>query len=213
MILLERSSFARMECPIARALEEVGDGWSLLLIREALKGLRQFAEFQERLGIAPNTLTRRLDKLCSHGILVRCPYQDHPPRDEYRLTKKGLELLPILLALGGWGNRWVFHGDATIVPVDLRTGDPIDLAIVDRRTGNAIEPGRVGVAAGSGASRELRARLARPLPLGAESSISGSQPELPAAARHPGRSTHRSKPGSRAPVGSSKSRRPPGYRR
>jgi DNA-binding HxlR family transcriptional regulator len=172
-----------MECPIARALEEVGDGWSLLIIREALKGLCQFAEFQERLGIAPNTLTRRLEKLCGHGILLRHRYRDHPPRDEYHLTKKGLALLPILLALGEWGNRWIFRGDATIVPVDLGTGEPIDLAIVDRCTGKPIEPGRVGVVAGTGASLGLRARLSRPLPLGAER----AQPRLPAEATRPRR--------------------------
>jgi DNA-binding HxlR family transcriptional regulator len=183
MASLERSSFAGMECPIARALEEVGDGWSLLLIREALKGLRQFGEFQEGLGIAPNTLTRRLDKLCRHGLLLRRRYQDHPPRDEYHLTKKGLELLPILLALGEWGNRWIFRGDSTIVPVDLDTGEPMDLAIVDRRTGKTIEPGRVGAAAGRGASAKLRARLSCPLPLGVES----AQTKLPAEATRPRR--------------------------
>jgi DNA-binding HxlR family transcriptional regulator len=170
MSSLERASFATMECPIARALEEVGDGWSLLIVREALKGLRQFAQFQERLGIAPNTLTRRLDKLCEHALLRRRQYQDHPPRDEYELTEKGLELLPILLALGEWGNRWVLRGNSSIVPVDLRTGAPIELAIVDRHTGQPIEAGSVGVVAGPGASAQLRARLARPLPLGADRS-------------------------------------------
>jgi DNA-binding HxlR family transcriptional regulator len=159
-----------MECPIARALEEIGDGWSLLILRDALRGVRQFADFQEGLGIAPNTLTRRLDKLCRHGLLCRRRYQDHPPRDEYRLTDKGLELLPILLALGAWGSRWVLRGKASIVPVDLRTGEPIELAIIDRRTGASIQPGAVGVVAGKGASKQLRARLVTPLPLGAESS-------------------------------------------
>jgi len=164
-----------MECPIARALEEIGDGWSLLILRDALRGVRQFADFQEGLGIAPNTLTRRLDKLCRHGLLRRRRYQEHPPRDEYRLTDKGLELLPILLALGEWGNRWVLHGKASIVPVDLRTGEPIELAIVDRRTGASIQPGAVAVVAGKGASKQLRARLVTPLPLGAESSPIGTQ--------------------------------------
>jgi DNA-binding HxlR family transcriptional regulator len=189
---LERASFAGMECPIARALEEVGDGWSLLIIREALKGLRQFGQFEERLGIAPNTLTRRLDKLCEHALLRRRPYQDHPPRDEYELTDKGLELLPILLALGAWGNRWVLRGKASIVPVDLRTGAPIDLAVVDRHTGQPIEAGSVGVVAGPAASAQLKARLTRPLPLGADRSATPqrAQPTPPPRARG-GASTRR----------------------
>jgi DNA-binding HxlR family transcriptional regulator len=197
MSSLERASFASMECPIARALEEVGDGWSLLIVREALKGLRQFAQFQERLGIAPNTLTRRLDKLCEHALLRRRPYQDHPPRDEYELTEKGLELLPILLALGDWGNRWVLRGNSSIVPVDLRTGAPIELAIVDRRTGQPIEAGSVGVVAGPGASAQLRARLARPLPLGANrSSPPQREPPTPSPSGRGRVSTRRRRAGA-----------------
>jgi DNA-binding HxlR family transcriptional regulator len=187
-----------MECPIAQALEQIGDGWTLLILRDALKGVRQFADFQERLGIAPNTLTRRLDKLCEHGLLHRRRYQDHPPRDEYLLADKGLALLPIILALGEWGNRWVLAGDPTIVPVDLRTGDAIDLAIIDRRTGRAIEPGSVGVVAGRGASKQLRARLITPLPLGAQSVQPEHQLELPTPSTRARRGPRESKRRRRA---------------
>src|SRR5438045_578321 len=98
------ASFAQMECPIARSLDEIGEWWSLLILREAFKGVRCFADFETGLGIAPSTLTRRLKRLCKHGLLRRRRYQSHPPRDEYELTDKGWDLLPAVLALGAWGN-------------------------------------------------------------------------------------------------------------
>jgi DNA-binding HxlR family transcriptional regulator len=163
---MQRLSFATMECPIARALEEVGEGWSLLVLREAFKGARCFADFERRLGISPSTLVRRLTSLCDRGILARRTYQAHPPRDEYELTEKGMELLPVLLALGAWGNRWLAPKGELIVTFDAKTGASVDPVLVDRRTSKPIRAGGVGLRAGAGASKRLRAALKTPLVLG-----------------------------------------------
>lgn len=105
---MRRTSFADMNCSVAQTLEVVGEWWTLLILRDAFLGVRRFAEFQERLGIARNVLTDRLDTLVEHGVLERRQYQHRPPRDEYVLTRKGRDLLPVIHALREWGDRWVF---------------------------------------------------------------------------------------------------------
>ena len=95
-------------CSIARALEIVGERWTLLIVRDALLGLRRFEEFQGSLGIARNTLSSRLESLVRSGILERRAYQERPPRREYRLTEKGRDLLPVVVTLMRWGDRWLW---------------------------------------------------------------------------------------------------------
>lgn len=92
-------------CSIARTLEIVGERWTLLIVRDALLGLRRFEEFQENLGIARNVLSARLTRLVEHGILERVRYHERPDRYEYRPTSKGQELFPTLLALMHWGDH------------------------------------------------------------------------------------------------------------
>jgi DNA-binding HxlR family transcriptional regulator len=95
-----------LECVVANGLEVFGDRWSVLILRDAFLGVRRFEEFRRDLDIARNILTDRLDRLVGNGILIRQPYQEHPPRDEYMLTDKGKDLLDVLLALWRWGDRW-----------------------------------------------------------------------------------------------------------
>jgi DNA-binding HxlR family transcriptional regulator len=163
---MQRASFADMECPIALALEEVGEGWTLLVLREAFKGARTFADFQQRLGVAPNTLAQRLRRLCDHGLLQRRRYQSNPPRANYDLTEKARDLLPVLLALGAWGTRWLLPAGPLLVPVDAETGRAMDLAVVDRRTSRPVRAGSVALKAGPAASRRLKTALRSPLVLG-----------------------------------------------
>jgi DNA-binding HxlR family transcriptional regulator len=92
-------------CSIARTLEVVGDRWTLLVIRDVALGLRRFDELQASLGVATNTLADRLGRLVGEGILERARYQERPERFEYRLTAKGRELGPALIALMQWGDR------------------------------------------------------------------------------------------------------------
>jgi len=102
---MKRKSFADMPCPIARSLNIVGEWWTLLIVRDALVGARRFEEFRNT-GIADNILSARLDLLVREGILERQLYQEHPPRHEYLLTQKGRDLLPVVVALAGWGMKW-----------------------------------------------------------------------------------------------------------
>jgi DNA-binding HxlR family transcriptional regulator len=118
---MERTSFAEMDCPVARTLEVVGDWWTLLIIREVFMGGRRFDQIQRRLGVARNILTTRLRGLIESGILERRPYQTRPPRFEYLLTEKGLDLFPIVVALNAWGDRWQFGSDAVPVKMVHRT--------------------------------------------------------------------------------------------
>jgi DNA-binding HxlR family transcriptional regulator len=93
-------------CTIARSLEVVGERWTLLIVRDALLGLRRFDQFQESLGVASNILSKRLERLCEEGLLERRAYQERPPRYEYVLTEKGDSIAPAVIMLMKWGDRY-----------------------------------------------------------------------------------------------------------
>jgi DNA-binding HxlR family transcriptional regulator len=92
-------------CSLARALEVVGERWTLLLVRDALLGLRRFDEFLDSLGIARNVLSQRLQTLVEHGVFERVRYSERPERHEYRLTPRGVELATAVVTLMQWGDR------------------------------------------------------------------------------------------------------------
>ncbi|HSC51239.1 MAG TPA: helix-turn-helix domain-containing protein [Gaiellaceae bacterium] len=98
-------TYEGQNCSIARALEIVGERWTLLIVRDVLDGLCRFDQLQQSLGIARNVLSDRLNRLVDEGILERRLYSRRPPRYEYRLTKKGRELEAALAALRRWGDR------------------------------------------------------------------------------------------------------------
>jgi DNA-binding HxlR family transcriptional regulator len=95
-----------MQCSMAHALEAMGDWWSPLVLRDLYLGLRRFDDLADNLGISRNLLAARLRALTEHGIVAREKYQDRPARYEYVLTDAGRELVPILMALTAWGDRW-----------------------------------------------------------------------------------------------------------
>jgi DNA-binding HxlR family transcriptional regulator len=101
-----RKSFAHLECSVANAVEVVSDAWTVLVLRDAFLGVRRFDEFVSSLGIARNTLTDRLERLVTAGVLRTEPYQDNPPRREYRLTDKGKDLFDLLMTMWSYGERW-----------------------------------------------------------------------------------------------------------
>lgn len=103
---MRRTSFADWPCSIARTADVVGDPWVLLILREAFRGATRFDGFEERLGIARNTLTQRLGRLVEEGILEKVAYQEHPERFDYRLTESGQDLYAVLAAMLAWGDRW-----------------------------------------------------------------------------------------------------------
>jgi DNA-binding HxlR family transcriptional regulator len=103
---MERTSFADMRCSLARALEMIGDWWTPLILRALFLGVNRFDGLAEDLGISRNLLTRRLKALEENRVILRRAYQDRPKRYEYALTEAGRDLVPILLALTAWGDRW-----------------------------------------------------------------------------------------------------------
>ncbi|HKN39891.1 MAG TPA: helix-turn-helix domain-containing protein [Acidimicrobiia bacterium] len=136
---MQRTSFEDMNCSIAQCLEVVGEWWSLLIMRDALLGVTRFDDFQARLGISRNTLNQRLNSLVAGGVLQRVPYQEHPPRSEYRLTDKGRDLWPVITAMAQWGDRWAAPNGPPVrirhkacgrlvkaVPVCSHCGEPLD---------------------------------------------------------------------------------------
>ena len=94
-------------CSVARALSVVGERWTLLVLREAFLRTRRFEDFQAHLGVTRHLLADRLRRLVEHGILERVRYQEKPARYEYRLTEKGRDLYPVIVALLRWGDRWM----------------------------------------------------------------------------------------------------------
>jgi DNA-binding HxlR family transcriptional regulator len=117
-----------MTCSVARTLSVVGDRWTMLIIRDAFLGIRRFDCLREDLGMTPHRLSDRLRKLVRDGILDRIEYQKRPRRFEYRLTEKGIELYPLIVAMIAWGDRWMAGA----------AGAPVEL--VHRRCGHAINP-------------------------------------------------------------------------
>ena len=156
---MQRKSFDKMTCPIARSLERVGEWWSMLIMRDALHGLTRFDEFQNSLGIAPNMLTRRLNALVEAGLLERRRYSDHPPRDEYVPTARGRDFRPVLVALLAWGNKHFAPEGPSVMLVNRKTGAAVDPVLADRATGQPID-GAYAFAPGPAAGPRTVAKFA-----------------------------------------------------
>jgi DNA-binding HxlR family transcriptional regulator len=148
------------ECPAARALETVGEWWSMLILRDAFQGMTRFDQFEQSLGIAPNILSRRLTHLTEAGMFIRRRYSDHPPRHEYLLTPKARDFFPVLVALFAWGNKHLApKGEAIVLASrgDIRPLDPIIVNAIDM---HPITPANAVLIPGPRASRGMRRRLA-----------------------------------------------------
>jgi DNA-binding HxlR family transcriptional regulator len=108
-----RTSTADWPCTIARTVDLVGEGWTLLVMRQACLGTRRFEDFRRALGIGRNILTLRLGRLVDEGLLRKVEYQDRPVRHEYRLTEKGRDVYPILAAMAAFGDKWLVGDEGT----------------------------------------------------------------------------------------------------
>ena len=140
-------------CSIARALDEVGEWWTLLIVRECTQGTARFDEFQSQLGIARNVLTARLERLIELGIIERYPVAERANTYAYRLTEKGSELYPVLVALMQWGDRWLApNGKPPVTLVEHSSGDPVQALSVQSREGRPLSFHEVRFAPGSGAT-------------------------------------------------------------
>ena len=129
------------ECGISAALEVVGERWSFLILRGAFNGLQHFEEFQSTLGIARNILSNRLGRLVEHEILKRQADSDDRRKIVYKLTDKGRALLPVLIALRQWGERWVSGVPSNPVLVDRTTRLPVEQIAVRAADGRHLQLG------------------------------------------------------------------------
>jgi DNA-binding HxlR family transcriptional regulator len=157
---MKMERFDPLNGSIAHILDVIGEGWSMLIIREAFFGIRRFEEFQRHLGIARNILTSRLKKLCDNEILERVPIKEGAKRHEYLLTNKGKELMPLLIALTQWGDKWIYgKGNEPIVFRDRETGLPISHIQVHAENGRELRPREILPTAGPGANEQAMKRL------------------------------------------------------
>lgn len=157
---MKRKSYARMACPIARTLEHVGDWWNILILRDAIYGLKRFDHFQKALGIGTAMLTRRLNQLVKAGFLVKRRYSKHPPRYEYVLTDRGREFRQVLLSFVQFGNRHFAPEGESLTVADRETSRPVVSRFHDSASGQEIPSHNVGVIAGPQATQSTKARLA-----------------------------------------------------
>ena len=158
--MLKPEKYDPLNRSIGHVLEIIGEGWAILIIREAYFGTRRFEDFQRQLGIARNILTARLKKLCHNEILDRVPIKQGAKRHEYVLTAKGKELMPLLIALTQWGDKWIFGENAEpVIFMDRENREPIARINVYSSKGTQLRPRDIVVVAGPGASVEARKRI------------------------------------------------------
>ncbi|MGW0995639.1 winged helix-turn-helix transcriptional regulator [Streptomyces sp. NPDC002520] len=138
---MRKTDLSEASCPIARSLSDIGDWWSLLIVRDALAGMTRFSEFHRSLGCAKNILSARLTKLVERGVLTLAPASDGSAYTEYRLTDKGKALRVPLVALRQWGEEYLFDADEERLDlVDKRDGLPLPRLELRGRDGRTLGP-------------------------------------------------------------------------
>ncbi|WP_027798307.1 winged helix-turn-helix transcriptional regulator [Paraburkholderia dilworthii] len=136
-----RKSLADSSCPVARALDIVGDRWALLIVRDAFDGVRRFGQFQENLEIARNILTDRLRRLVEAGVLEVIPASDGSAYQEYILTPKGEALFPVIVTLRQWGEANLFRrGEKRSQLLDRTSGKPVPKLTLRGQGGEMLAP-------------------------------------------------------------------------
>jgi DNA-binding HxlR family transcriptional regulator len=157
------NTYAGQTCSIARALEVIGERWTILILRDAFLGVRRFDDFQRSLGIARNVLNARLHRLVEAGLLERRRYQERPERFEYRLTDMGRDLWPTVFALMQWGDRHLCSDGGPPMALEHRDcGGSVDERRVCGACGADVGLRDVRVVPGPGASDNVRERIGTP---------------------------------------------------
>jgi DNA-binding HxlR family transcriptional regulator len=146
-------TYDSQNCSVARALEIVGERWSLLIVRDVMLGYRRFDEIQERLGVARNVLAARLERLTEEGVLEKERYQERPARYEYHLTEKGRDLWPVLVGLLSWGDRYLAQDGPPVLLEHRGCGGRIDDRRICERCGAELDLRDARVRPGPGAKR------------------------------------------------------------
>ncbi|BDU22443.1 helix-turn-helix domain-containing protein [Dyella sp. GSA-30] len=136
--MVKRTTHNESLCGVARPLDAIGDGWSLLIVRDAFDGMRRFGEFQRSLGLAKNILAARLRHLVAYDIMETVPASDGSAYQEYILTEKGRALFPLLVALRQWGEDFFFEpGEAHVVLMDAK-GRPVPKLLPRSQDGHVL---------------------------------------------------------------------------
>jgi DNA-binding HxlR family transcriptional regulator len=151
-------TYDRLNCSAARALEVVGERWSLMILRNAMfAGATRFNDFQRKLGIAPNILSARLDWFVEAGLMETRQVGGDGDAHEYVLTRKGLELQPVIIALTAWGDRWAAPDGPPIIFEHDGCGGAVEQHLTCEDCGAAPAPGQVTATPGPGIRAEERA--------------------------------------------------------
>lgn len=138
---MKRKSLQGAACPVARTLDLIGDWWSLLIIRDALDGIRRFSDFQKNLDIAKNMLSARLKALVEQGIMQTVPAADGGAYKEYVLTERGKALQTVIVALSQWGGEFMYEaGETGSVMVDAQNRQPIRKLELVAADGRVLAP-------------------------------------------------------------------------
>jgi DNA-binding HxlR family transcriptional regulator len=148
-----KSDYTGQNCSIARSLEAVGERWTLLIIRELLRRPHRFAELEGKLGIAKNVLTDRLNKLVDLDIVEKEPYTEARDWNDYRLTRKGKDLFPVISALMAWGDKYEAPNGPPVI-FEHECGHAAGHKVVCEHCGEGVVPRALRVTAGPGATDE-----------------------------------------------------------
>lgn len=140
--MAKRKSLRSDPCPVARALDVIGERWALLIVRDAFDGMRRFGEFQKSLGVARNILADRLQALVEEGVFTVAPASDGSAYQEYVLTSKGLALFPVVVGLRQWGEAQLFgSGEAHSTLLDKDSGAALPTMQVVASDGRVLQAG------------------------------------------------------------------------
>jgi DNA-binding HxlR family transcriptional regulator len=143
---MKRTSLEGARCPVARSLDAIGDWWSLLIIRDALDGVRRFGQFQKSLGISKGILTARLKRLLSLEILNTAPVADDGAYREYVLTQKGRDLFLVVVSLRQWGEDYCFERSEThSILIDNESRQPVERLVLRSKDGRILDQSSTNV--------------------------------------------------------------------
>jgi len=132
-----------LPCPVAQAMSVIGDSWTVLILRDAMRGAAKFDEFQKSTGASRAIVTERLAHLVDHGVFTRVQYEAHPPRYQYKLTPKGQALRPVMMVLSDWGETYMPEKSISLGRRHTSCGHRFRPVIHCSECGETVEPGCV----------------------------------------------------------------------
>ena len=162
---MSKSRFSQHECPVARGLDQIGDWWTLLVVREVMYGLSHFEDIRASLGISRAVLSNRLKRLLDNGILVKLQDQEDGRAAVYRLTQKGNDLWPVILSLLSWSNAHVVGEDAQVISIESAAdGVPVNELCARDAQGRTLHLHETVLRPAPNASAHMQGRLYRAFP-------------------------------------------------